>query len=91
MFKEKEDAKEATERAAAMRANGAVKAWMRRARKLFRELPPGTWIYWQESDMCLMAEGPDGEKYVNGYNHGGSDQSAIIDSVTVPRSDAGAW
>jgi len=92
MLIEKEDAKEATERAAVLRADPKVRAWMRRARRLFKDQPPSTWIYWQEDTMCLMARGPNEEKYINGYNHdGGCDQSAIVDSFMVSGSDAGGW
>lgn len=92
MLREKDNMHEAAERAAIKQADPKVRAWMKRARRLFKDQPPETWIYWQEATMHLMALGPNGERYINGYNHGGgSDQSAIVDRINVPGSDAGAW
>ncbi len=89
MITEKRDHKEAAERAATMAADPKVQAWMRRARRLFGGMPKGAWIYWQESQMCLMVEGPAGEKYTTGS--GGSDPAALVAFHDVPKSDAGAW
>lgn len=92
MLKEKHDPSEAAERAEERRADPKVRAWMKRARKLFADLPPDTWIYWQEDTLNLMALGPGGEKYTNdrGYN-AGSDTAAVIASHMVPGSDCGGW
>lgn len=86
---EKIDPTEAADRAAVLKANPKVRAWMRRARRLFRDLPEGVWIYWQEDTCYPMVRGPDGETYKSRV--GGVDQAAIVDDVYVPGSDAGAW
>lgn len=90
--REKYDPDEARARAEAFRADPRVQEWMRRAERLFKALPPSTWIYWQEDCMNLMVRGPRGETYVATRSlAGGNAQEAVIDNVHVPGSDAGAW
>lgn len=92
MSESKYDPSEARDRAEIAREDPKVMAWMRRARKLFNDQPPGTWIYWQEDTMNLMVRSASGETYANDRTHGaGNDQAAVIDNVRVPGSDAGAW
>lgn len=82
---------EAEQRAAELRADPKVRAWLRRAKKLFAELPPGTWVYWQEDDCCLMAQTPEGGRYMRGKRGEGSDPAGVVGSFQVPGSDAGGW
>lgn len=89
MITEKNDPSEAADRAMSLQADPKVRAWMRRARKLFKDQPAGTWIYWQENQMHLMALGPGGERYSS--RRDGSSPAASVDSITVHGSDAGAW
>jgi hypothetical protein len=64
-------------------------AWLRRAKKLFREMPPGTRIYFEgDQGMCLMALAEDGRTFVRSNN--GEDQAAVIATIPV-RGDCGGW
>jgi hypothetical protein len=87
----KADSSEASARAYDMGNDPKVKAWMRRFRRLMKDQPPETWIYWQEDTMCLIALSPEGRRYVNPRDTDGSDTAAVIDSQMVKGSDAGAW
>lgn len=73
-----------------------VHTWLRRAKRLFRDLPPGTTIYYQEDTMHLMALSQTGDHFVqqdkrNPLGGEGSSTDAVVGSVRVPGSDCGAW
>lgn len=88
----KNDPEEATERAALRRDDPNVKAWLRKAKRLFAEIPPETWIYWQESECNLMTLGPNGERYVGlGGDNERNSTDAVIACIIVPGSDCGGW
>lgn len=82
------DPAEARRRAEELRP--ACRAWLRRARRLFRDQPPGTKIYFEgESGLCLMALAEDGRSFIR--QNGGEDQAAVIESIPVHKSDCGGW
>jgi hypothetical protein len=95
MIGEVVDHAEARARADQLAADPKVKAWLRRARKLFKDLPEGTWVYWACNNFNLMALAPDGSKYVNSANmtrgSDGNDRGAVVALINVPGSDCGDW
>ncbi len=88
MLTEKRDRGEAADRALAAQSRADVRAWIRKARALFAELPPGTSIFWQEQDCNLLIRGPEGETYMDGD---GMERAAVIERIKVHGSASGAW
>lgn len=68
---------------------------MKRLRKLMKEQPwpDQTWLFMQEDTLHLMARPDRDGRFIASKNAavGGMEQAAVIDSVTIPGADGGAW
>ena len=89
-YPDRDDSELAARLAAELRDSLAVKAWMKRLRKLMKDQPwpDQTWLYMQESTLHLMARPAKDGIF---KRSSGSDPAASIDSVDIPGADAGAW
>ncbi|MBK8255567.1 MAG: hypothetical protein IPK82_23255 [Polyangiaceae bacterium] len=89
MILEKKDPKEAAEQKRKRLADPKIRAWLRRAKKLFDAQPEGIWIYFDNGNFSAMAEGPNGERYMTDF--GSTDPEARVAGFQIRKSDAGDW
>ena len=63
--------------------------WLKKAQKLFKEVPPGYWFFCADNKIYMMKYGDNGERAV--LDHGGMDQDFIVGSISSHEIDGGDW
>lgn len=82
------DSRRAERAACAARDRPDVKRWVRRLKRLLRDMPDGLEMFVGDS-VTVLATGPAREHFMTVY--GGKDTAAVVDSVTDGRWDGGGW
>lgn len=80
----------AAEAAEEARSNGDVKRWIRRLKRLVRDMPDGVDVFVGAGVVCVQACGPGGVSFMTEF--GGVEPEATVDSVEGRgRWDGGDW
>jgi hypothetical protein len=79
------------ERAAAVGELPHVRAWVRRFRRLAKDMPPEVWVYVAAGTPIVMACDEVGRPIERDDGRDGMDQGAVITSLSGGHWDGGDW
>jgi len=68
-----------------------VRAWVKRFKKLSKEMPPEVWVYVAASTPTVMALREDDGKWFQSPVSDGADADAIVDRASGGHWDGGDW